>query len=122
MASIERFEDIKAWQKARELVRTVYSLSTPTTKMGKDFGLRDQIRRASVSVMSNIAEGFARRGDKEFKRFLSIALGSAAEVQSQLYAALDLNYITKKEFQEAYNVALETGKLNTGFMQYLKTD
>jgi len=72
--------------------------------------------------MSNIAEGFARRGDKEFKRFLSIALGSAAEVQSQLYAALDLDYITKKEFQEAYNAALETGKLITGFMQYLNTD
>jgi four helix bundle protein len=122
MATIERFEDIKAWQKARELVKTVYSLSTPSKKLGKDFGLRDQIRRASVSVMSNIAEGFARRGDKEFKRFLSIALGSAAEVQSQLYAALDLTYITKKEFQDAYDVALETGKLITGFMQYLNTD
>ena len=122
MASIERFEDIKAWQKARELVRTIYSLSSPSKKLGKDFGLREQIRRASVSVMSNIAEGFARRGDKEFKRFLSIALGSSAEVQSQLYAALDLNYITKKEFQEAYSIALETGKLITGFMQYLNPD
>jgi len=122
MATIERFEDIKAWQKARELVRTIYRISTPATKLGKDFGLRDQIRRASVSVMSNIAEGFARRGDKEFKRFLSIALGSAAEVQSQLYAALDLGYITKKEFQDAYDAALETGRLITGFMQYLNSD
>lgn len=122
MANIERFEDIKAWQKARELVKTVYGLSSPATKLGKDFGLRDQIRRASVSVMSNIAEGFARRGDKEFRRFLSIALGSTAEVQSQLYAALDLGYITKKDFQSAYDTALETGKLITGFMQYLNTD
>ena len=72
--------------------------------------------------MSNIAEGFAQRGDKEFKRFLSLALGSAAEVQSQLYAALDLDHISKKEFQEAYDVAWETGKLITGFMQNLNTD
>ena len=72
--------------------------------------------------MSNIAEGFARRGDKEFKRFLSIALGSAAEVQSQLYVALDIGYITKKEFQVTFDAALETGKLITGFMQYLNTD
>jgi len=122
MATIERFEDIKAWQRARELVRLVYGLSTPATKLGKDFGLRDQIRRAAVSVMSNIAEGFARKGDKEFKRFLSIALGSVAEVQSQLYAALDLGYFAKKDFQNAYDAALETGKLIAGFMQYLSTD
>jgi len=121
MATIERFEDIKAWQKARELARTIYRL-TAKAKFNKDFGLREQIRKASISVMSNIAEGFARRGDKEFKRFLSIALGSTAEVQSQLYAALDLEYITKKEFQDAYDAAMEVDKLITGFMKYLNAD
>jgi four helix bundle protein len=119
MAKIERFEDIKAWQKSHELVTTIYRLSNSRSKFSKDYGLRDQIRRASVSIMSNIAEGFARKGDKEFNRFLSMALGSVAEVQSQLYVAADLDYITKKEFRDTYDTALETGKMITGFMQYL---
>lgn len=122
MATIKRFEDIKAWQKSRELVKQIYHLSNSKAKFNKDIGLREQIRRASVSVMSNIAEGFARRRDKEFNRFLSISLGSAAEVQSQLYVAVDQNYLTEKEFSDVYEAAAETAKLISGFMQYLTTD
>ena len=122
MATIKRFEDIKAWQKSRELVKQIYHLSNSKSKFNKDIGLREQIRRASVSVMSNIAEGFARRRDKEFNRFLSISLGSAAEVQSQLYVAIDQNYLTEKEFSDAYEAASETARLISGFMQYLTTE
>lgn len=82
MSSIERFEDIEAWQKARELTRSIYAM-TSHGAFSKDFALRDQIRRASVSGMSNIAEGFERGGDKEFKNFLSIAKASVGEVKSQ---------------------------------------
>jgi four helix bundle protein len=89
VAKIKRFEDIKAWQAARELVSAVYRVSGKG-KFEKDFGLRDQIRRAAVSVMSNIAEGFERCSDKEFNRFLYIAKGSAGEVRSHLFVALDL--------------------------------
>jgi four helix bundle protein len=122
MATIERFEDIKAWQKSRELVKQIYHLSNSKSKFNKDIGLREQIRRASVSVMSNIAEGFARRRDKEFNRFLSISLGSTAEVQSQLYVAIDLNYLTETEFRDTYETAAETAKMISGFMQYLSSD
>ena len=122
MATIKRFEDIKAWQKSRELVKQIYHLSNSKSKFNKDIGIREQIRRASVSVMSNIAEGFARRRDKEFNRFLSISLGSAAEVQSQLYVAVDQNYLTEKEFSDAYEAASETARLISGFMQYLTTE
>ncbi len=86
MAKIERFEDIQAWQKSRELVREVYS-ATNDGSFAKDFGMRDQIRRAAVSIMLNIAEGFARKTDREFAQFLVIAHGSAAEVQAALYVA-----------------------------------
>lgn len=99
MATIERFEDIKAWQTARDLVSAVYRVSGKG-KFEKDFGLRDQIRRASVSVMSNIAEGFERCSDREFHRFLYIAKGSAGEVRSQLFVALDLGYMTSDEFND----------------------
>jgi len=104
MATIKRFEEIKAWQEARELAALVYGI-TQTGPIAKDFGLRDQIRRAAVSVGSNIAEGFARNGNKEFSKFLWIAKGSAAEVQSQLYTALDVGYISKEQFQAVYERA-----------------
>lgn len=97
MGKIERFEDIKAWQLSRELVKKIYAVSGDSG-FSKDFGLRDQIRRASVSVMSNIAEGFERYTDSEFARFLVMARGSTAEVRSQIYIAFDLNYISEKEF------------------------
>ncbi len=119
MASIARFEDIAAWQKARELTRQVYRV-TKSGEFGKDFGLRDQIRRASVSIMSNIAEGFGRGGDKEFAQFLSTAKGSASEVQAQLYVALDAGYIDTTAFSRLYALADETGRLIGGFMKYLQ--
>lgn len=99
MATIERFEDIEAWQKAGEVTRAIYAASN-RGDFARDFGLRDQIRRAAVSVMSNIAEGFERRGDVEFKPFLSIAKGSAGEVRSQLYVALDAGFPAPQEFED----------------------
>ena len=84
-----------------------------------DYGLRDQIRRTAGSIMSNVAEGFARRTDKDFSRFLYIALGSVSEVQSHLYVALDLEYIKKNEFTECYKGASDTAKLVLGFIKYL---
>ncbi len=119
MAKIERFEDIDAWKKARVLTNRVYSL-TNTGGFAKDFGLRDQIRRACVSIMSNIAEGYERgSGDKEFARFLSIAKGSAGEVRAQLYVALDVGYVSQAEFEELTQLAMEISRLLSRFMQYL---
>ena len=94
----KKYEEIGAWQKGRELVKAVYAL-TGKGAFAKDWGLRDQIQRASVSICSNIAEGFERRGNKEFVKFLWIAKGSAAEVSSQLYHALDQNYIDEDSFE-----------------------
>jgi len=118
MASIEKFEDIEAWQKARELTRKIYKV-TNQGAFARDFGLRDQIRRASVSIMSNIAEGFERGGDVEFRRFLAIAKGSTGEVKAQLYVALDAGLINEAQFNELYQLATETGNLIGGFMRYL---
>lgn len=97
---IERFEQIQGWQEARSLTRTVYDM-TRKDGFARDFGLRDQIQRSSVSVMANIAEGFERRSRKEFTQFLGIALGSCAEVRSHLYVALDQDYISDAEFKDA---------------------
>lgn len=118
MAKIERFEDIVAWQKARVLVKKVYSVSN-TGLFAKDFGLRDQIRRAAVSIMLNIAEGFARKTDKEFSYFLVIAHGSTAEVQAALYIALDQEYLSEPQFSEIYQLADETSKMITKSSKYL---
>src|ERR1051325_578037 len=106
---IERFEDILAWQKARELTRQVYTC----TKVGafeRDFGLKDQIQRGSVSTMGNIAEGFERGGDKEFIQFLSHSKGSCGEVKSHLYVALDLQYMTEIQFNSLYGQADEVSR------------
>lgn len=118
MASIEKFEDIEAWQKARELSREIYRV-TNQGAFAKDFGLRDQIRRASVSIMSNIAEGFGRGGNREFIQFLSMAKGSVSEVQAQLYVAVDAGYLTKDQFQQLYSLSQSTGNLIGGFIRYL---
>ena len=118
MASIEKFEDIEAWQKARELTREIYRV-TNRGAFAKDFGLRDQIRRASVSIMSNIAEGFGRGGNREFIQFLSMAKGSVSEVQTQLYVAVDAGYLTKGQFQQLYSLSQSTGNLIGGFIRYL---
>lgn len=118
MAKIQRFEDIVSWQKARQLTQLVYQYSNGP-KFRADFGLRDQIRRAAVSVMSSIAEGFERGGDKEFIQFLSQAKGSCGEVRSQLYVASDQGYLIPSQFNEITEIAVETSKVISGFMGYL---
>jgi four helix bundle protein len=119
MAKIEKFEEIQAWQKARQLVKRIYQV-TSEGDFAQDYGLKDQITRASVSIISNIAEGFSRQTDKEFIQYLHVAKGSASEVQSQLYVALDLGYISKDAFKELYELSQETIRLISGFVRYLK--
>ena len=119
MATITRFEDLEAWKIARELTRDIYRVSS-NGPFAKDFGLRDQIRRASVSIMSNVAEGFERDGNKEFCNFLAIAKGSAGEVKSQLYVAFDQQYISEAEFKMLYDRATENGRVTAGLINYLR--
>lgn len=117
--TIKRFEDLEAWKIARELTRNVYAL-TRNEPFSKDFGLRDQICRSTVSIMSNVAEGFERDGDKEFANFLSIAKGSAGETRSLLYVALDQSYISEAEFQTASAKAIENSRVISGLSGYLR--
>ncbi|KKP97761.1 MAG: S23 ribosomal protein [Parcubacteria group bacterium GW2011_GWD2_38_12] len=112
---IEKFEDVIAWQKSKELTLKIYK----QFQNNKDFSFRDQIHRAVVSIMNNIAEGFERRSNKEFKQFLYIAKGSCGEVRSMLYLALELRYITGQDFKENYNLSVEISKLLTGFIKAL---
>ena len=118
MTTVKRFEDIEAWQKARQLADKIYA-ATSDGAFEKDYGLKDQIRRAAVSVMSNIAEGFGRGGNREFVQFLSVAKGSATEVQAQLYVALDAGHIGKDQFNEIYDLANDTCNIIGGFIRYL---
>ncbi len=119
MARLERFEDIDAWKKGRELTKAIYT-ATSAGGFGQDPALRDQIRRAVVSVPSNIAEGFERGGDKEFRQFLAQAKGSTGEVKTHLYVALDVGYLSQATFDELYRQAAEAGRLIGGFMRYLR--
>ena len=119
MSKIEKIEDLIVWQKSRELVREIYTL-TNKGDFSKDYSLKDQIRRASVSVASNIAEGFGRGGNKEFIQFLSISKGSLYELRTQLYIAIDLEYISETEFSTLNNLIDEVGKLINGFINYLQ--
>ncbi len=119
MGTINSFEDILAWQKARELNKEIYQI-TKLSNFQKDVDLKRQIRRASVSISSNIAEGFDRNTDKEFIHFLYIAKGSASEVKSQLYLAFDLDYLDKDSFTTLANSTIEISKLIAGFIKYLK--
>ena len=119
MAKIERFEDIQAWQSSRELAKEIYSV-TKDGRFARDFGLRDQVRRAAVSIMLNIAEGFARKTNKEFSQFLTVAHGSAAEVQSALYVALDQGYISQRQFDDLYKMTDQISKMIMGFSSYLR--
>jgi four helix bundle protein len=119
VATFNRFEDIIAWQKARELTRLIYQ-ETAAGGFEKDYGLRDQIRRAGVSIMANIAEGHGRLSDKEFANFLNIARGSAMEVKSHLYVALDLNLISKDKFDDLYARLDEVAKMIFGLIRHLK--
>lgn len=119
MEKVERFEDLRVWQAGREIVETIYKLSS-LGRFSRDYALRDQIRRAAVSISSNVAEGFSRRSNKEFIQFLFIAKGSAAEVQSQLYIALDQGYISQEEFDEIYGQVEVVAKQISRFITYLK--
>ena len=119
--SIKRFEEIDAWKSARELVQQVYNAIKMNKNFQSDFRLTNQIQGAAVSTMSNIAEGFTRKGNKEFIQFLFISKSSAAEVQSQLYVALDQSYIDKKTFNNIYTQAEKVSKLNSGFIKYLRS-
>ena len=116
--TIKRFEDIKAWQPARELVKLIYQI-TNQPLFSKDWGLRDQVRRAAGSVMHNIAEGFDAGSDAEFIRFLGYARRSVSEVQSQLYTALDQEYLNSDDFQHVYDLAEGTKRQINGFIAYL---
>jgi four helix bundle protein len=119
MAGIKRFEEILAWQKARDLVRETYR-ACRIAPFSRDFGLKDQICRAAVSSMTNIAEGFGRKSSKDFAHFLDVARGSTLEVQSLLYVARDLGYLPAAEFDKLYKLAEETISLIAGFTSYLR--
>ena len=119
MATINRFEDLKMWQEARVLCQQVFDLCL-SGKMKNDFSFREQILRSSGSVMDNIAEGFERDGKKEFIQFLSYSKGSSGEVRSQLYRALDRNYIEEMEFNQLYQLSEKISKMIGSMMNYLK--
>ena len=120
MATVQQFEDLHVWQEARNLVREIY-LASKGTAFRKDFSLRDQITRASASTMSNIAEGFERGSRKEFIQFLNVAKGSNGEVRSQLYVALDQQYIDRPTFEGLHTVSLSLSRRLARFIQYLET-
>jgi four helix bundle protein len=112
---IEKFEDIIAWQKAGELSLNTYE----KLKDNNDFAFKNQIQRATISIMNNIAEGFERKGNKEFKHFLFIAKGSCGEVRSMLFLALKLKYLPEKDFKKLYDLSIEISKLLSGFIKTL---
>ena len=113
---IENFEDIQIWQKANTLTISIYKMFSNN----RDFCFRDQIRRAAVSIMNNIAEGFERQGNKEFVRFLYISKGSCAEVRSMLYLALELKYIDREVFQKSANQTVEISKMLSAFIRSIR--
>lgn len=117
--TVKRFEDLEVWQAARDVVNAVYHVSSDGA-FSKDYALRDQIRRAAVSISSNIAEGFSRHSNKEFVQFLFIAKGSIAEVQSQLHTALDQGYVEQQRFEEIYQAVDVVAKQLSRFITYLK--
>lgn len=119
MKSFRSFENIESWKKARDFNKLIYTI-TNTSTFDKDFDLKRQIRRASVSISSNIAEGFERNTDKEFIHFLYIAKASAREVRSQLYLSYDLNYLDKESFNNLKYRIIEISKIISGLIKYLK--
>jgi four helix bundle protein len=111
----ERFEDIIAWQKSKELTLLIYKIF----RNNRDYGFKDQIQRASVSIMNNIAEGYERKGNKEFKQFLYIAKGSSGEVRSMLYLGKELKYLNLSEFDTMFNLSIEIVKIISGLIKTL---
>ena len=116
---ITRFEEVKAWQEERKLTKMIYDAAKANKSFSRNFRFKDQITNAAISVMSNIAEGFSRHSKKEFVQFLFIAKGSIAEVQSQLYVALDQGYISDSDFKEMYLKSEDVAKILSGFITYL---
>ena len=114
-----QFEDLEVWKSARELTNRIYKITTYGA-FSKDYGLRDQIRRASVSIMSNIAEGYERGGNQELIQFLSIAKGSCGEVRCQLYIAGDQDYITQQELKPLIEQCKRISIMINNFMEHLK--
>lgn len=119
MAKFSKFEEIQAWQKGYDVTLKIYAL-TNKGAFSKDFGLRDQIRRACVSIMANIAEGHGRRTNSEFANFLNIARGSTAEVQSHLHIARGLDYLDDDSFDEIYQLLTEISRMTLSLAQYLR--
>ena len=119
MATFKRFEEIESWKRARELTNRIYQLSNEGS-FARDFTLKDQIRRACISIMSNIAEGYDRSGTKEFVQFLATAKGSVAEVRCQLYIAFDQGYIDESDFTRLCRSTVETQSLIGGLINYLR--
>lgn len=119
MASIERFEDLEIWQLARELVKDVYEL-TRKKEFSRDYGLKDQIRRSSVSVMNNISEGFESRTTKRFINYLGHSKASCGETRSISYVALDCKYVTESDFQKLYDQCVTISKKTRKLMDYLE--
>ncbi len=117
---IKRFEDVDVWKEARKLVNMIYDL-TDKGLFKNDFGLKEQIQKAAVSSMSNVAEGFDSDTKQQFIQMLSYTKRSSSEVQSELYVALDRKYITEKDFNNTYNQAKLVRKLANGFIRYLRT-
>ena len=120
MSKVDRFEDLEVWQLSRQLTGTIYTLARQGD-FAKDFGFRDQICRAAVSIVSNIAEGFERRSNHQFLQFLNIAVGSAGELRAQLYIALDLGYITSAQFQDTFSPAVSISKMLASLFRHLRS-
>lgn len=119
MANVEKFEDLEVWKSAHEIARLVYEASS-RERFARDFALVNQIRRAAISILSNIAEGFERNGDKEFVQFLLVAKGSCGEVRAQLYVALDQSYVDETSFDDIKGKLNETGRMLSGLIRYLR--
>ncbi|PAW76768.1 MAG: hypothetical protein B9S32_13605 [Verrucomicrobia bacterium Tous-C9LFEB] len=119
MAIIRDFKDLQAWQRARELTRHVYTICR-NGPLAKDYGLKDQIQRAAVSVMSNIAEGFERIGQAEKLQYLNVARASCAEVRSLFVVAIDVGYLDEKTFREGDELTTQTSRLITGLIKVIR--
>lgn len=122
MNTVKSFEDLRIWQNARTLVATIYTAFGETTPAAKDFGFRNQIQRSSVSVMNNISEGYERKGDAEFYRFLGIAKGSCGELRNMLYIAEDLKYLLEKDAADLREASRNISKGIAALMRHIKQD